>query len=84
MCPWPAAGMEYECNSPLCLQHTILCSSHPENALGWPAEVGDVEKVSILSNKLPVSHLDSRNMNVYVSTLKWENLHYLMLYLSKA
>lgn len=83
MCPWLAAGMEHECNSPLCLQHIILCSSHPENALGWPGGVGDVKKVCILSYKLPVSQLDSRNMNVNVSSLKWENLHYLMLYVSK-
>lgn len=47
--PWLAPGMEHECNSPPCLQHTILCSSHPENGLGWSAEVGDVKKVSVLS-----------------------------------
>lgn len=54
--------------TPYCLQHTILCSSHPENALGCPAEVDDVKKMFILSYKLPLSQLDPRNRNVCVFT----------------
>lgn len=83
MCPPLAPGEEDESNSWLCLQYTILYSLHPDNALGWPAEVGDVTKVSVFSCKIPVSQLDSRNMNIYGSTLKYVKLYHLILYHNK-